>query len=364
MRALAITAAVAGLGGLAGPARADDAIAVGAAIGAGGQGDATYGAVALSLDAEWHGARLGLGGRGVWLDGQWRARDWARPRDAVRALRWFEVAGAPGDVQLALAAGGLAPAQLAHVADGHRAGLDDRARTGARAALASRTLAVGLEIDDVLDPSLVGGALAWQVAEPWGVIAATAIDPDTSLAAIELAGSYRRQREGSRLELGAGAVGEPDLGASALVFGSAQLDRAGARWSASAEVRAGTGTVGAAFGPLHRLERTRHTGEAGVGGAIAVGVADDAGWVRAGVRARPRLGTLGTLTAGAPMGRWLQAAGWIAASPDAIAGAAELRVAWAKRLASAVEVARMYETDVMDPRPAWSLVAWFAIASQ
>jgi len=360
MRTLAITAAVLGL---AGAARADDAIAVGAAIGAGGQGDATYGAIGLSLDAEWHGARLGLGGRGVWLDGAWRARDWARPLDAVRALRWFELAGTPGEVQLALAAGGLAPAQLAHVADGHRAGLDDRARTGTRAALAARTLAAGLEIDDVLDPSLVGGALAWQLAEPWGVIAATAVDPERSLATIELAGAYRVQREGWRVESGAGVVAEPDLGTSAIAFASALADGAGARWSASAELRAGTGTVGGAFGPLHRLERGSHEGDAGIGGALAVGVAADAGWVRAGVRARPRLGTLGTLSAGAPMGRWLQAAGWIAASPRAIAGAAEVRVAWARRLASALELARMYDTDAMDPTPAWSLTAWFAVAS-
>ncbi|MDQ3301355.1 MAG: hypothetical protein M3619_32635, partial [Myxococcota bacterium] len=272
--------------------------------------------------------------------------------------------------------GRLAPAQLAHVADGHRAVIDDRPRTGARAALASRSFAAGLEIDDVLEPSLVGGALAWQLAPPWGVVAAAAIDPGaasesrprpgaaTTLAAIEIAVARRWEHTRARTDVGVGLVGEPALGTSAVAFAATTLERAGARWSARGELRGGTGTVGAAFGPLHRYERTRHTGDGGFGGALALGVAGTPGWLELGVRARPDLGMLATASAGAPMGRWLQAGGWLATSRDATAGAAELRVAWARRMSSALELARMITvTDEMEPVVAWSASVWFGIAS-
>nr|MDQ3370274.1 hypothetical protein [Myxococcota bacterium] len=59
----------------------------------------------------------------------------------------------------------------------------------------------------------------------------------------------------------------------------------------------------------------------------------------------------------------VQAGGWVAASRRLTAGAAEVRVAWARRLASALEVARMYDSDAMDPAPRWSATAWFSIAS-
>ena len=51
--------------GLGGVAAADDGLRVGAAVGAGGQGSATYGALELQLDALWRGVRLGLGARGL-----------------------------------------------------------------------------------------------------------------------------------------------------------------------------------------------------------------------------------------------------------------------------------------------------------
>ncbi len=355
-------------------ASGDAALGVGVAIGAGGQGGATYSAIDLGLDVAWRGARLGLGGRGVWLDGTWRTRDWRSAADAVRVIRLFEIAATPGGVQLALAGGSLAPAQLAHVADGHRAVLDDRPRTGARAGLASRRFAAGLEIDDVLEPSLIGGALAWQLAPPWGVSGATAIDPGissesqprstTTLAAIEIAVARRWEHVRARTDVGAGIVGEPALGASAVAFAATTLERAGARWSARGELRGGTGTVGAAFGPLHRYERTRHLGEGGFGGALALGVAGTPGWIELGVRARPELGVLATASAGAPMGRWFQAGGWLAAARDTTAGAAELRVSWARRMSSTLELARMITvTDEMEPVVAWSASVWFGIAS-
>ncbi len=344
---------------LAAPARADDALGVGAAVGAGGQGAATYGALDLSLDAEWRGARLGLGARGVWLDGDLRTSDWNEASDAVRVLRLLEVHTADGAV--ALAAGTLAPAQLAQVADGYRAVLDDHPRTGVRAVAVTTRFALGLEIDDVVSPALAGGAFALQLAPRWSARAAAAIDPVKVEAATEVALARTWIADHARTEVGGGLVYEPGFGASAVAFAGIERDAAGARWRASAELRAGTGTVGAAFGPLYRLERAElwERSESGAGAAASAGVIAPVGWVNASVRARPGRGVIGAVSAGAPMGRWLQAGAWAAASRDAAAGAGELRVAWAKRLSSALQVARMYDTDAMTPSAQWSVTAWF-----
>lgn len=351
-----------------------DAVRVGAAIGAGGQGRASYGALELGVDVAWRGVRIGLGARGVWEDGVFRRRDWARAIDAVTLLRHLEAR----TEHVALAAGALAPAQLAHVADGYRQTLDDRLRTGVRGAVTTAHVQLGLEVDDVLAPVLVGGALAWQLAPPWGLHAGAAVDPTAdggARSALELGGSRRWDTPGRRLEAGAALVAEPRDGLGVLGFGSATLERGHARWTARADVRAGNGTNGAAFGPLHRVERVAllDQARAGVGGGLALSVAAPAGSLGAGVRARPGLGALVTLAGAAPMGRGVAAGGWIAASRDAAAGAAELRVAWARRpglgaLFSVLQVARMYatETNVMAPAtsPSWSLTAWFGATTE
>ncbi len=347
----------------AGSARADDALGVGAAVGAGGQGAATYGALDLTLDAEWRGARLGLGARGVWLDGEFRASDWGHASAAVTVLRLFEVQSTGGT--FALAAGALAPSQLAHVAAGYRAVLDDHPRTGVRGVAATQTLSVGLEIDDVISPALAGGAFALQLDPRWSARAGVAIDPGRVEAATELALARTWRAEHARTELGGGLVYEPGFGASALVFAGIERDAAGARWRASADVRAGTGSVGAAFGPLYRLERVDlwRNAEAGAGAGASASVVAPIGWIDASVRVRPGRGVVGALSAGAPMGRWLQAGAWAAASREAAAGAGELRVAWAKRLSSALQIARMYDTDAMTPSAQWSVTAWFGATS-
>ena len=337
-----------------------DGIGAGAAVGAGGQGNATYSAIDLGIDARWRELRLGLGGRAVWLDGEWRERDFAERRDAVRVIRLVEVRAE----WFALAGGALAPAQLLHVADGHRTALDDRPRTGARASAVGERASITAEIDDVLDPSLVGGALSCQFSERWRVHAATANDPIARLSAIELALGRRWEGDRAVAEFGGGFVAEPRLGASAITFVDAVIERGGARWFASGELRAGSGTVGAAFGPLHRLERSSHDGATGVGAAASVGVAAERlGWLRAGVRARPERGWLASASLGAPMGRWVQTSAWIAASRDAVAGAGELRITWARRYSTVIEIARMFDTEEMSPAPAWSATAWFGIAT-
>ena len=63
------------------------------------------------------------------------------------------------------------------------------------------------------------------------------------------------------------------------------------------------------------------------------------------------------------MGRWVQAGLWAAASRSDAAGAAELRVAWAQRFSSALQLARFYRFDAMDPAPLWSVTAWFGASS-
>jgi hypothetical protein len=347
-----------------GIAHADDALGVGVAVGAGGQGAASYGALEVRLDAEWHGARLGLAGRGVWQDGVFRRRDWARAADAVTVVRYLEV----HDDHVAFAAGALAPSQLGHLADGYRATLDDRWRTGARGAVTTEAVTVGLEIDDVLSPALIGGAIAWELSPPWGVRAAAAVDPtapDGTASAFELGAAHRWDAKDRRIELGSSVVAEPTAGMSVVASGAVEVERSGARWSARADVRAGNGTNGAAFGPLYRLERGElfERARAGVGGGIALGVASERGWVTTGLRVRPGNGALATIGAGAPMGRWVQAGGWLAATPRAVAGAAELRVAWARRLFSSFQLARMYATDEMAPVPLWSATAWFGVAT-
>lgn len=390
-------------------AHADD-VAIGAAVGAGGQGDSGYGALELRLDGEWRGVRLGLGGRAVWEGGAFRTREWARIADAASLIRQLEAHAGP----VALAAGALAPSTIGHVADGYRTALDDRARTGARVAVVTRDAATdsidvdaSAEIDDVLDPALVGGALAWQIVPAWGMRAATAVDPSTSRMAIEVGGARRWERENARIELGASIVGErwltsdspvggqpvPDehIGLGAVGFASAAFDRVNARWTIGADVRAGNGTNGAAFGPLYRAERAAIIDDrssaaspdtmmstilddvrAGIGAGMHAGVASDAGWVALAARYRSGLGPLGTISAGAPMGRRLQAGAWLAASPRATAGAAEVRLAWATHFYTSLQMARMYtpraaSSDLVQPdalAPAWSATVWFGASTR
>lgn len=364
---------LAGLVGGAAPAAAEDAyVSVGAAVGAGGQGAASYGGLDLRLDAAWRDVRIGLGARGVWLGGEFRARDWERAVDAVRVVRQLEAHAGPA----ALAAGALSPTTLGLVARDYHASLDDRARTGVRGSVLTRAVEAIAEIDDVLDPAVVGAALAWQVRPPWGIRATFVADPYADRGAGELGFARRWQREGARLELGGAVVGEHgDGNASGLGivgFASTSLDYAAARWTATADVRAGTGTNGAAFGPLYRIERAAILDDVHGGAAmgLSLGVVRDGNWLALGGRTRRNIGSLGTFALGAPMNRWVQAAAWFAASPKVTAGAAELRVTWAQHLYSALEVARMYlpiddmSEDMSAPlRPAWSATVWFGAAT-
>jgi hypothetical protein len=339
------------------PALAHAEVGVGASVGAGAQGEATYGAVDLVLTATWPGVRVGLGARGVWDDGVFRRSDWASAADAVTVVRDVEASYGP----VALAAGRLAPAHVGRLADGYRATLDDRWRTGARVAATTDDVQAEAEIDDVLDPALVAGAVRWQVAAPYAVHAAVATDPGHATA-IEAGAARRWQGDHAQLDTGGSIVVEPSLGISGVVFGEGAIERAGVRWTARTDVRAGTGSVGALFGPLYRVERVHDRFArpgAGVGAGVAIGAVAEQGFFELAARERPGLGGEVSIGGGAPMGRYVQAGVWAAASRTDAAGAAELRVAWAKQLFSAVQAARFYRFDAMAAAPEWSLTTWF-----
>jgi hypothetical protein len=344
---------------LAVPAIAHADVGVGAAVGAGAQGDATYGAIDLALSATWPGVHVGLGARGIWDDGVFRRAEWSRAADAVTVIRDVELTYGP----VALAAGRLAPSHLAQLADGYRATLDDRWRTGARAAVRSDDVDATAEIDDVLDPALIGGAVRWQFAKPYALHAAVVGDPDHRTA-VEAGFARRYEGDRARLDVGGSVVAELGLGVSGVAFGDAGFERAGVRWTARADLRAGTGSVGGLFGPLYRVERTHDDFDhGGVGAGLQLGAQADAGWFELAVRERPGLGGLAAVGGGAPMGRWVQGGLWAAASRSDAAGAAELRVTWAKRLFSALQAVRFYRFDAMDPAPLWSVTAWFGASS-
>jgi hypothetical protein len=355
---------------LAGAARAE--VSVGGSVGAGAQGASTYSALELRFDGAWEHGHVGLGLRGVWDDAVFRRSEWSSASDAVAVIRDAEAHGTLGDTTFAIAAGALAPAHVGTLVDGYRVSLDDRWRTGARAALRSTTLDAAVEIDDVIDPALIAGGLRWQLSPPWGLHAGLAVDPGRGRpagvgvdTAIEVGGFRRFASEHARADLGLSIVAELTEGASGVAFANVIVDRGDVRFTARGDLRAGTGAVGGTFGPLWRVERLRmvdHRG-AGAGAGASIGVAAPAGWFELGARARPDLGGLVVATAGAPMGRWVQAAVWAGFGRAEAAGAGELRVAWSARLFSALRVARLYELDAMEPTPAWSVTAWFGAAT-
>ncbi len=357
-------------------AHADD-VSVGASVGAGAQGNATYGALELRLDQQWRDAHLGLGVRGVWDDGVFRKSDWNGVEDLVTIVRDFAATMRLDDGHLAIAAGRLAPSHVARIADGYRATLDDRWRTGLRTALVTTETEAALEIDDVLDPALIAGAINHQLAPPWGVHAAFAIDPDqptmpgvTRTAGVIEAGVSRRfETDQSRTDLGASIVAELGLGFQAVGYVDSSIAVGETRYSIRGEARGGSGTAGSMFGPLYRVERAdlwqrARAGELqGAAFGLTAGIVAPTGWLELGIRERPGLGVLATASAGAPMAKRVQAALWAAASPHEGAGAAELRVAWAKRLFSSVQGARIYDFSEPMPSAVWSLTAWFGAAT-
>jgi hypothetical protein len=324
-------------------------VAFGAQLGAGAQGPASYSALEARLDASFGHGHIGLGARGVWEDAEFRRDEWNSGWSAVTLVRDVAVHGSLGDVDLAAAAGALSPAQVGRIVDGYRVALDDRWRTGVRTALHSARLDAAAEIDDVLDPRLAAAAISTLVTEHWGIASAVAFDPRVAWSG-ELGIFHRITAERARIDIGGAMLASP----GGVIYASAELDRANARWTIRADARYGTDGL---FGPLYRIEGVDDA--TGLGAGASFGVASDRGWLEVGARRRTGLGGIYTATAGAPMNRWLQVGAWAAVARDTAAGAAELRVAWSRSLFSAVHGARMYRFDAMEPAPEWSVVAWF-----
>lgn len=334
---------------LAGAAHAD--VGVAGSVGAGAQGSSTYSALELRLDVAWTQTRLGVGVRGVWDDDVFRTSDWSGPERAVTMLRAFETTGHVGDATLSVAAGALAPARLGRVVDDYHVALDDRWRTGVRAVARSEDVDAQLEIDDVLDPVLIGGAVRWQMLH-----ASVAVDPDR-MAVVELGAHHTWERDGARAEVGGSVLGELMHGGGVVAYADAVADYSDITWSARADVRATTSGL-SPIGPLYRVERLRddrHPLSAG----LAVGAATRAWWVQIAGRESLISGTIG-----APMSKHVQAAVWAAADRHDAAGASELRVLWSKQLFSALQAARLYRFDAMDPVAVWSVTAWFGISRE
>lgn len=365
------------------PAWAHADVSVGASVGAGAQGTATYGALDLRLDAAWPDARLGIGVRGVWDDAVFRTSDWDGVGSAITLVRDAELVRDIGDLRVAVAAGALAPARITHVVDGYRVALDDRFRTGIRVAAQREHLEGVIEVDDLLDPALIAGGVRYAMAPPYAMHLGLAIDPSApamdgthTITAIEAGASRRFEGFRARGDVGVSVIAEISLGASVVAFANGAVERGGVLWSARADAQAGTGTAGSLFGPLYRIERLAHDGRAsewdraragelnGASVGFAIGAGIPTGWLELGARARPGLGGLAFASAGAPMGRWVQAGAWAAVGSEDAAGAGELRVAWARRLFSALQVARMYRVDAMEPFALWSVTAWFGATSQ
>ncbi len=387
-RCVVLAATVVGLGILAVPtvSRAEPDVAHGIttsadfALGAGALAGQWYAGTDLRLDTQWRSLQLGVGARFDAVDGRWRSADFAQRRDAVKLLRYARWTQRWDDGSLAIAAGNLAPLTLGAVASGYRPSLDLRRRVGAAARVVHGSTQVESWIDDVLAPSVVAGSLSLAVRAGWHARLAIAADVSVagdngidsangstdSYGTVEV--SLRRLGTIEHLQLqgGGGVVVEPGLGASAVVFGQAELRVRKLRLIGNADVRAGTGTVGAAFGPLYRLERASAVaghglwivadrgGLDGVAAGASLTVArPDLGWVAASLRHRPGLGSLATATFGLPMGPRWQAGAWLAASETALAGAAELRWQWSSRWWTAAEVARGYglASDMMAADP-------------
>ncbi len=338
-------------------ANAEPSVATSAdvAVGGGSYAGAWYAGADLRLDMQWRALQIGLGARFDAVDGNWHSLDFAQRRDALRVLRYAQWQHRWRNNSVALAAGNLAPLTLGTLAQGYRASIDVRRRVGATARVIAGATNVEGFVDDVLQPFVAAGAVSVAVRRGWRARIAAAADVDVGNAAIEFSGRRVGTVEKLRLEGGAGLVVEPGIGASAVMFGQAEMRVDRLRIIASADVRAGSGTVGAAFGSLYRLERRdARMGQslwqladdgalAGVGGGATLTLArPELGWIAASLQRRPGLGTLATATVGAPMGSRWQAGAWLAASETALAGAAEVRWLWSSRWWMAAEVARAY----------------------
>lgn len=444
---LATGAAVVGIVGIVGSvgvvgvahSEVDGAVA----LGGGQRGEHSYASVEGRLDARWASRttslRLGLAVRGQWDDGRWRRDDFTTAAGLGQLVRYLEIwqgsesadPAMPGE-ELALALGGLRPAALGNVSDGAQVGVDDRYHTGLRGRLRQGALELRGELDDVFAPELFGAEAAW-LTPSWRFAAAGALGwaawgddlfdealehvvlgddgapPSSPMlpaapvdSALELSVARRLVREGGEGRLGLGLVGEPGQGVHAVLFASVDATTYGWHLALRGDARAGSGTLGAAFGPLYRVERLQAridearrdlrgnpSGDpsdgdaaemqgrgAGFSGAVALRLEHASyGWFEGGLRARHRGGAVASLHAGAPITAHAQAGAWLAADEERALLAGEARFFWRAGSFAAVEVSRLLRerapssavlapdevVDAAAPRLGWAVIGWIGI---
>lgn len=435
-----LAAGAAGVTGAAGVARAEVDGAV--ALGGGQRGEHSYASVEGRLDASWASKttslRLGLAVRGQWDDGRWRRDDFTTAAGLGQLVRYLEIwqgsqsadPAMPGE-ELALAVGGLRPAVLGNVSDGAQVGVDDRYHTGLRGRLRQGALELRGELDDLFAPEVFGAEAAW-LTPTWRFAAAGALGwaawgedlfdeamervvlgddgapPRSPMlpaapvdSALELSVARRLVREGGEGRLGLGVVGEPGQGVHAVLFASVDATTYGWHLALRGDARAGGGTLGAAFGPLYRVERLQaridearrdlggdpggdpsgdvaeiQQSGAAFSGAVALRLEHGSyGWFEGGLRARHRGGAVASLHAGAPITAHAQAGAWLAADEERALLAGEARLFWRAGSFAAVEVSRLLRertpsaavlapdevVDAAAPRLGWAVIGWIGI---
>lgn len=409
------------------------------AVGGGQRGAQSYASVEgrldLALGGERWQLRTALAARGQWDDGQWRREDVTTARGwvgMVRYLEWWQRGGgARGDEragwELAAAAGMLRPAAMAHVSDGVQTAIDDRPHSGLRARGRIGALELSGEIDDGFAPRLLALEVGWRTEQwrataamamgfsPWGqdeserVIAREAMQRggamrgvgldvesafELSLARRFVASHSDDNGDGAEDEgrLGVGAVAEPGDGVHALAFAELWADSEAWRVVLRADVRAGTGSLGAKFGPLYRLERLEQlraqaldptapiedpggepSGEledsmsvssrsAAVAAGVSLRIERETAWFEAQLRTRRSRGAVVAAHLGVPITERAQLGAWAAADAEQFVLASEARVFGKSGTFAAVEVSRLLRTrDASSLELGWAVVGWVGI---
>lgn len=379
MRSLSLCASLALTCALAGNAAAQNASA-GGSLGVGMFGDRPTTTVDLGLDVDAGSYAFGLGARLRYLAGDGvRSEDWDTPSEVARLLRYLHYTR-DEPVRATLAMGELGGVTLGHgvIVDRYTSGLDvDQGHVGAQLRAAAGEVRIDALIDDVVAPRILGAraslglgparvgasAVLDRVAPS---MAGTAAVPIVGLDAELMGESYDGLFAGGvytdlvATRTGAGA----HLGARA----SVALGDSDARLGMRGEARlASAGYLPGWIDPLYertrreRLDRARADEFGGVGGLLEMTLeVPEVGHLAAAYASRPGTSRLATVGVRAPYLRGVQAALWavteVGGDDPARGLAFEARVRLPSAMFVGLEVARLYQSDAMEPagvRPIW-----------
>lgn len=353
-------------------------------LGGGIEGVAQLAVIDGRVDGNWQlrgggNLAIGIGARLRLRDGDIVKSDWDDRRDAVTLLRYLEVTREVGSVALGAALGPLADVKLGRVFRGYTTAIDaDVIHPGVNAAAAWSGGRVDAMVDDVLRPTMVGGAATVGLTSQWSgnlslgldvggspeAMAAFQADP---LAQVELGATRWLGERDVGISVGGALVLSPGEGGALLADANFARQVGAALVKVGLEARTGTGAGAVApFGPLFLVQRERDPmmmPELGtwLGGALSASVATPTiGEFSGELRRRADTGWQATsrLLVGAP--EPVQVGSWVAVDRDDVAFAGELRVRWSERTLSRLEVTRSFARDENDVlRPRLALMAWF-----